>query len=60
MKRYVLSLPLCLNHAQHGAGAYLSWGVRMQPGLSVRLTVVHRATQPETGSAAFCPAAHEQ
>lgn len=36
---------------------------RMQPGLSVRPFVrltVRRATQPETGSAAFCPAAHKQ
>jgi len=37
----------------------LTWGIRMQPGLSVRSSDRH-ATQPETGSAAFCPAAHEQ
>jgi len=56
MRRYVFFFPARLYHAQHGTGAYLASQDAARPVRSSD----RRATQPETGSAAFWPAAHEQ
>lgn len=56
MRRCVFFFPARLYHAQHGTGAYLASQDAARPVRSSD----RRATQPETGSATFWPAAHEQ
>lgn len=57
MRRYVFFFPLRLYMAD--MAQVLTWGVGMQPGLSVRLTVVQLNLKPEAPLSALLPTNNE-